>query len=56
MIDPSTGWFKMRQIPNKDSNTVVNLVEQTWLTQYPWPTQIVFDRGKEFMGDFAKMV
>jgi len=56
MIDPATGWFEMKQIPNKDSNTVANIVEQTWLTRYPWPTQVTFDRGKEFMGDFARMV
>jgi hypothetical protein len=56
MIDPATGWFEMKEIPNKDSNTVANLVEQTWFTRYPWPTQIIFDRGKEFMGDFARMV
>ena len=31
-------------------------VEQTWLTRYPWPTQVIFDKGKEFMGDFAEMV
>jgi hypothetical protein len=56
MIDPATGWFEMREIPNKDSNTIANIVEQAWLTRYPWPTQVVFDRGKEFMGEFAKMV
>jgi hypothetical protein len=56
MIDPATGWFEMKQIPNKNSNTVANIVEQTWLTRYPWPTQVTFDRGKEFMGDFARMV
>ncbi len=56
MIDPATGWFEMREIPNKEAITVANLVEQTWLTRYPWPNQIVFDRGKEFMGEFARMV
>jgi hypothetical protein len=53
MIDPATGWFEMREIPNKEAITITNLVEQTWLTRYPWPNQIVFDRGKEFMGEFA---
>ena len=27
----------------------------TWMTRYPWPSQIIFDRGTEFMGEFAKM-
>jgi hypothetical protein len=46
----------MQEIPNKEAITIANLVEQTWLTRYPWPNQIVFDRGKEFMGEFARMV
>ena len=49
MIDPATGWFKMREIPNKEAITIANLVEQTWFTRYPWPSQVIFDRGKEFM-------
>jgi transposase InsO family protein len=56
MIDPATGWFEMKEIPNKEAITIANIVEQTWFTRYPWPTQIIFDRGKEFMGEFAKMV
>ena len=56
MIDPATGWFEMKEIPNKDSGTIANIIEQTWLTRYPWPTQIIFDRGKEFMGEFTRMV
>lgn len=56
MIDPATGWFEMREIPNKEAFTIASLVEQTWFTRYPWPTQIIFDRGKEFMGEFARMV
>jgi transposase InsO family protein len=56
MIDPATGWFKMKEIPNKDSGTIANIIKQTWLTRYPWPTQIIFDRGKEFMGEFTCMV
>ena len=45
-----------RQIPDKRSDTIANIVEMTWFTRYPWPTQLCFDRGKEFMGEFAKMV
>ena len=56
MIDPATGWFEIKEIPSKDAATVANLVELTWLTRYPWPTQITFDRGTEFMAEFAKMV
>ena len=56
MIDPATGWFEMRECPDKEAITIANLVEQTWLTRYPWPNMITFDKGKEFMGEFAKMV
>lgn len=56
MIDPATGWFEMKDIPTKRADYIANIVETTWLTRYPWPTQLVFDRGTEFMAEFAKMV
>ena len=56
MIDPATGWFEMREIPNKRADTIANIVEQAWLTWYPWPTQVISDRGSEFMAEFATMV
>ena len=56
MIDPATGWFEMKQIPDKRADTIANIVEQTWFSRYPWPTQIIFDRGKEFMAEFSTMV
>lgn len=56
MIDPATSWFEIKQVQNKEAYTVASVVEQTWLTRYPWPTIVVFDKGTEFMGDFARMV
>ena len=56
MIDPATGWFEMKESSTKRADVIANLVEQTWLTRYPWPTQIVFDRGSEFIAEFAEMV
>ena len=56
MIDPATSWFELRTIPTKRADVIANIVEQTWLSRYPWPTQIVFDRGTEFMAEFAEMV
>ena len=29
---------------------IVNLVETMWLVQYPWPVEIMYDRGVEFLG------
>ena len=56
MIDPATGWFEIAEISNKESHTVAETVEQVWLSRYPWPTQIILDRGSEFMKDFTRMV
>jgi hypothetical protein len=45
MIDPATGWFKMRQISSKPHAYVVaNEVELAWLTRYPRPSIITYDR------------
>ena len=38
MIDPATGWFKIVEVPNKQADEIVNLLEFTWLTRHPWPT------------------
>ena len=57
MIDPATGWFEIAEYDDKQSITVANIVERMWLTRYPLPTQIIFDRGSEFMGqDFTDMI
>jgi Integrase zinc binding domain len=57
MIDPATSWFEIQQYDDKQSITVANIVEQEWFSRYPWPTQITFDRGSEFIGqDFQTMI
>ena len=56
MIDPATGWFGMISIVMKQSDVISNKLEQTWLTQYPWPTQIVLNCGTEFMAEVTKML
>ena len=57
IVDPLTGWFEMHLFGDKKSITVANIVEQQWLSRYPWPTQITFDRGSEFIGhDFQDML
>jgi hypothetical protein len=56
MIDPATSWFEMKEIQNKEAITTANIVEQTWLTRYPIPQIITYDRGTEFMADFAEMI
>ena len=56
MIDPATGWFEIVEVPTKRADIVANKIEQTWLTRYPWPQTIIYDRGTEFMAEFSKMV
>jgi len=57
MIDPATSWFEIAQYDDKRAITIANIVEQQWLTRYPLPTQIIFDRGSEFMGhEFINMI
>ena len=56
MIEPVTGWFKIKQYDDKKSITVANIVEQEWLARYPRPYLITLDQGSEFIGqDFRDM-
>ena len=56
MIDPATGWFEIIEIPSKSSDEIANIFEMTWLNKYPWPAQVVMDRGREFMGDVITLL
>ena len=56
MIDPATGWFKMSEIKTKSADSVANVLEQAWLTRYPWPTRMIFDRGSEFKAELCQMI
>ena len=54
MIDPVTGWFEIAEIPSKSADEVAIVLEQTWLTRYPWPTEVIMDRGREFRAEVEK--
>jgi len=56
MIDSTTGWLEIKEIENKEALNIANLVEQTWLTRYPWFMALTYDRGMEFIGEFTKMI
>jgi hypothetical protein len=56
MIDPATGWFEIATIPTKRADWISNILEQTWLNRYPYPTEIVMDRGSEFQAEVGKML
>eukprot|EP00957_Ditylum_brightwellii_P146881 11182226-Ditylum_brightwellii.AAC.1 len=40
----------------KRADIIAIAVETTWLTRYPYLTQVVLDRGKEFMTEFSEMI
>ena len=56
MIDPATGWFDITTIDTKRADVIANKLEQCWLTKYPWPSQVIFDRGTEFMAEVKTML
>jgi hypothetical protein len=56
LIDPARGWLDIKEVTNKEAITPANLFEQSWLTCYPIPQILTYDRGTEFMAEFAKMI
>ena len=55
MIDPVTGWSEVTQYKDKRAMSISNLVETTWLSRYPGPTEITYDQGLESIGhEFIK--
>jgi hypothetical protein len=50
------GWLEIQELTNKEANNPASLVEMTWLTCYPIPQILTYDRGTEFMAEFAKMI
>ncbi len=71
-IDPVTGWFEIAQVPNyiiedlksktltesvdKTSARISQIFNQTWLSRYPRPTEVVFDNGSEFKKNFEPLL
>ena len=51
MIDPVTGWFEISQYEYKRFLSITNVVETTWLFRYPRQIEIMYDQGKEFVGN-----
>ena len=54
MVDSEIGWFLIVQYNDKQSNTIANLVYQTWFCRYPRPTIITYDQGNKFLGHAFK--
>ena len=57
MIDPATGWFEMTEVSeNVRADEIANVFEMAWLNRYPWPEEVVVDRGSEFKAEFIKLL
>ena len=71
MVDPATGWFEMVEVPYYNAEDVINnennyidkssarisrLFNQTWLSRYPRPSEVIFDNGSEFKMNFITLL
>jgi hypothetical protein len=57
MIDPATSWFEITQYKTKGSDVIADLLERSWLCRYPWPEEIIYDNGGEFIGpEFQSLI
>jgi len=56
MIDPATGFFECCEIMHKHADHIANHPEISWLTQHPWSTEIVMDKGREFALEVADLL
>ena len=48
--------FEVAKIADKRADEVAKKLELVWLTRYPWPTEVVIDRGKEFTKEVKAML
>ena len=55
MIDPATGWFEVKDIPNKTAKACEEAFDDVWLSRYPRPQFIGFDNGNEYKATFKQM-
>ena len=56
MIDPAIGSIEIRMVPSACVDLVYYIVDLAWLTRYPLPSQVIVDRGNEFLAAFKTMI
>ena len=56
MIDPTTGWIEIRNVPSAQADLFAKQVELSWLTRYPLPNKVIVDRGNEFLAEIGEMI
>jgi transposase InsO family protein len=55
MIDPATGWFEVKDVPDYTASSTQSAFDDVWLSRYPRPEIIGFDGGSEFKQVFDEM-
>jgi transposase InsO family protein len=55
MIDPATGWFEVKDVPDYTANSTQAAFDEVWLSRYPRPEIIGYDGGSEFKNVFDEM-
>jgi hypothetical protein len=55
MIDPATGWFEEKDVPDYTANSTQAAFDEVWLSRYPRHEIIGFDGGIEFKNVFDEM-
>jgi RNase H-like domain found in reverse transcriptase/Reverse transcriptase (RNA-dependent DNA polymerase)/Integrase zinc binding domain len=55
MIDPTTGWFEIKEVDNIDAAHAQAALDDTWLSRYPRPKYLGHDGGGEFKNVFEQM-
>jgi hypothetical protein len=56
IIDPSTGWFEVKDVKDKSAKESMNTFDDVWLSRYPRPEYIGFDNGGEYKNVFEELV
>jgi hypothetical protein len=56
MIDPSTGWFEVKDVKDKSAKESMYTFADVWLSRYPRPEYIGFDNGGEYKNVFEELV
>jgi hypothetical protein len=56
MINPSTGWFEVKDVKDKSAKESMNTFDDVWLSRYPRPEYIGFDNGGELKNVFEELV
>jgi hypothetical protein len=54
MINPAISWFEIHQYNDRQAITVASTAKEEWFSRYPWPTQVTFDHGSDFVGHELK--